>query len=439
MIDRVTQVFVWLRRRSFFRVVQRTLVMLMPVATIGAYFQLLKDGIFSPDSLIYNIFNFDYTMPDVFWNAGNAVSAGMVKVTFGIFGIYAAYFSAVYTARLYKKDSTMAGIASVIVITFCSYLSEFSRSNSMQANFYSRILSINGILLALCVGYIVGQVFHFLGKNYVHSRNEHILRIQHRAWNALLPTIASVTLGLILGVVIYLFKIRLLDTYYFKSIVSSLENSNNLLIIILLTMLTSFLWWSGIGYPLTSLTTSTNSGAALANMNYALRHGNAQDVPYKYLGSSMVHSYGIMGDASIVLALTVVILIYTHNREIEAVAKANLLPVAFGSPNGLFIGLPILLNPIYLLPCLLIPALNELIAAGAISLRLISPSVYPVLSGTPGILISFFGSNGNWPTFIFTLLLFTLDVVLMIPVIQIGQQIAEKLTVYDEEEYRYAK
>lgn len=55
----------------------------------------------------------------------------------------------------------MAGIASVIVITFCSYLSEFSRSNSMQANFYSRILSINGILLALCVGYIVGQVFHF--------------------------------------------------------------------------------------------------------------------------------------------------------------------------------------------------------------------------------------------------------------------------------------
>ena len=404
MIDRVTQVFVWLRRRSFFRVVQRTLVMLMPVATIGAYFQLLKDGIFSPDSLIYNIFNFDYTMPDVFWNAGNAVSAGMVKVTFGIFGIYAAYFSAVYTARLYKKDSTMAGIASVIVITFCSYLSEFSRSNSMQANFYSRILSINGILLALCVGYIVGQVFHFLGKNYVHSRNEHIL-----------------------------------DTYYFKSIVSSLENSNNLLIIILLTMLTSFLWWSGIGYPLTSLTTSTNSGAALANMNYALRHGNAQDVPYKYLGSSMVHSYGIMGDASIVLALTVVILIYTHNREIEAVAKANLLPVAFGSPNGLFIGLPILLNPIYLLPCLLIPALNELIAAGAISLRLISPSVYPVLSGTPGILISFFGSNGNWPTFIFTLLLFTLDVVLMIPVIQIGQQIAEKLTVYDEEEDRYAK
>lgn len=84
MIDRVTQVFVWLRRRSFFRVVQRTLVMLMPVATIGAYFQLLKDGIFSPDSLIYNIFNFDYTMPDVFWNAGNAVSTGMVKVTFGI-------------------------------------------------------------------------------------------------------------------------------------------------------------------------------------------------------------------------------------------------------------------------------------------------------------------------------------------------------------------
>ena len=427
---------VWLRRRVFFRIVQRTLVMLMPVATIGAIFQLLRDELFSPDSLIYNIFNFDQNMSNQVWNAGNVITQGMIQVTIGIFGIYVAYFAAVYTARLYRKDSTMAGIAAVIVITFCSYLSEATRNaGNNRAVFYSRMLNINGTLLAIIIGYLVGQVFHYLGKDYVRSTFEHTDRIRHRAWNALLPTSVAILFGLIIGIIIYLFKIRLLDSYYITSLATKLQNSNNLLVIIPLTVIVSLLWWFGIGYPISALTTASNSGAAIANLNYALRHGNSYNVPYKYLGSAMINSYVLM----VIFALAMVIILYTKQKEIEAVSKINLIPVTFGATNGFFIGLPIILNPIYFVPIVFLPVVNELFAAAAIKLHIIMPTAYPVLSGSPSLLYSFFGTNGNWATFIFTVVLFIFDVGVLIPTVKIAQEISEKVLAYDKEEDKYAK
>lgn len=432
MLNAITQGLFWLRRRSFFRVVQRTFVILMPVATIGIYFEILRDCIFSPNSLIYNLLNFDLTMPDQIWNLGNALSSGMIKVTFGMFGLYAAYFAALYTARLYNKDATMAGLTAVLVITFCSYLSGNGANNNSQIVLYSRVLSINGVLLALTIGYLVGQVFHWLGKQYVHEKKEHVIQIQTRAWNSLFPTLVAIFLGFLLGLVLYYFKIRLLDSEYTRTLVTQLRSSNNIGVIISLTMLAMLSWWCGLGFPLQTLTHTNNTGAAIVNLNYALTHGNSADVPYKYLGSSLVQGYGLMGNAVIFLSLVVVLLLYTNDKQIEAISKVNLLPTAFGAKNGLAVGIPMILNPLYLLPILIIPAINELIAAGAISTQLIRPCVYPVLDGTPGILIPFFGTNGSWISFIFTILLFILDILILIPFIKIGQRINKELKEYDE-------
>lgn len=422
MLDQIVKTLSWIREKSFFIVVQRTFVMLMPIATIGAFFQVLRNGIFSPDSLIYNIFNFDSVMSDQFWDIGNAVSTGMVRVTLGMFGIYVAYFAAVQTARLYRKDATMAGVAAVIVITFCAFLSGADSEKEIQALIYSRVLNINGTLFAIIIGYFVGQIFHFFGKDHVHIKNENYNTILHRTWNTFIPTLISIVGGLILGLVIYYFKIKLMDSLYLKGLISSLHNSNDLKVIVPVTILATLLWWAGIGYPLQSMITTSNSAAAMANMNAALRHGSAS-VPYKYLGSSLVQAYGWMGNACIALSLIVVILLFTHEKDLEKIAKMNIFQVAFGSTQGLTIGLPIILNPLYLLPVVFIPAINELIAAAAISMKIIVPSVYPVLRGTPGILISFFGSNGNWSCFIFTILLFILDILILLPAIVIGQRI----------------
>ena len=73
MGERITSLILIIRRLPIFRIFQRTLGMLMPIAIIGSYFKLLRDAVFSPDSFIYNILNFDETMPDKIWYAGSFI------------------------------------------------------------------------------------------------------------------------------------------------------------------------------------------------------------------------------------------------------------------------------------------------------------------------------------------------------------------------------
>ena len=213
-----------IRRLSIFRVFQRTLVMLMPIAIIGAYFQLMRNAVFSPDSFIYNVLNFDKTMPDDIWYAGAFISSGMVRATFGLFGLYAAYFSARYTARLYKKDSTSVGMTAVIVIMFCAYANNLGDTTGNRSPFSASILKVNAMLLALLIGYVVGQIFHWLGKDHEPIEFEHTSRIRKRAWDALLPASVSILGGLILGVSIYELQIRIMSSDTFKTLVAQVEN-----------------------------------------------------------------------------------------------------------------------------------------------------------------------------------------------------------------------
>ncbi|MEB3363111.1 hypothetical protein SDC49_03440 [Lactobacillus sp. R2/2] len=90
----------------------------MPIAVVGSYFKVLNDLVFTPNGLIYNIFSLDKILSDHIWYAGSFVCRGMVEITFGVFGVYASYFMARYTARLYHKDSTMAGLTAVSIMLF---------------------------------------------------------------------------------------------------------------------------------------------------------------------------------------------------------------------------------------------------------------------------------------------------------------------------------
>ncbi len=430
MINFAANFVLKIRQCTFFRAVQRTLVMLMPIAVIGSYFELLNELVFSPDGLIYNIFGLDSIMSDHFWYAGTFICHGMIEVTFGVFAVYSSFFMARYTARIYQKDSTMSGITAVLIMLFCSYASNSGRN--ARTFFSANLLQINGIFIALVVGFCVGQVFHLLGKNYVPVKNESTKWIQHRAWDAVLPSCVSIAFGLLLGFMIYELQLKLLNSASFTALVSRLQTTNNLAEVLLLSVVVTFLNWLGIGYPLYSLLGSSSNAYAAENLTYAFQHGSSWHVPYQFLGSSLIKPYGIMGGTSVALAVIVILLLRRKNKEIEAIAKFNLLPVAFGSTLGFSIGLPLVLNPVFLLPSIVIPLFNMVLAAAAISLGWIPVCVYPILKGTPGILNSFFGTNGYISALIFALLLFLLDLALMWPIIKVNELVEDKLKAKQE-------
>lgn len=435
-MDKLAKWCIWLRRRSFFRVVQRTFAVLMPIATIGAFFQVLQDSVFAPESFIYNLFDFDRIMSDRFWDIGTSLSQCVVEVIFGLFCLFTVYFSASFTAKIYRKDATMAGISATTGLLVMVYL--------LQMGLTGRISLLSGGYLgfqysffALLLGYGVGQAFHWLGADYEPVNYEHTKLVQDRAIKALKPTLVTVIGGVIIGGILYAAISKVKANFSLSAMTSTVENSNNLLITVPSTALASFLSWLGIEEPILRLSNVETSAAATANLTYVMRRGSIWKIPYPYLGGSLISTYGVMGGCSVVLALAVAILIWGRRKEPETVAKMNLWPLLFSSSRGFLVGLPVILNPIYVIQLILVPVVNMLIAALAIFLRIVPTPVYPILTGTPGPLVPFFATNGNWPTLIFSIFLFCLDVVMMIPAVKLDNRTKVLLKDYEMEDDRH--
>lgn len=435
-MDKLAKWCIWLRRRSFFRVAQRTFAVLMPIATVGAFFQVLQDSVFAPESFIYNLFDFDRIMSDRFWDIGTSLSQCVVEVIFGLFCLFAVYFSASFTAKIYRKDATMAGISattSLLVMVYLFQLGLTGRISLLSGGY----LGFQYAFFALLLGYGVGQAFHWLGADYEPVNYEHTKLVQDRAIKALKPILFTVIGGVIIGVILYAAISKVKANFSLSAMTSTVENSNNLLITVPSTALASFLSWLGIEEPILRLSNVETSAAATANLTYVMRRGSIWKIPYPYLGGSLISTYGVMGGCAVVLALAVAILIWGRRKEPETVAKMNLWPLLFSSSRGFLVGLPVILNPIYVIQLILVPVVNMLIAALAIFLRIVPTPVYPILTGTPGPLVPFFATNGNWPTLIFSIFLFCLDVVMMIPAVKLDNRTKALLKDYEMEDDRH--
>ena len=91
------------------------------------------------------------------------------------------------------------------------------------------------------------------------------------------------------------------------------------------------------------------------------------------------------------------------------------------------LGIPVALNVIYLVPFIIAPIINVLVAAILLYFKVIPPSVYPVPTGTPSILYAFVGSAGSLRTLVLAILLFAMDVLIYIPFVKLDDRLHDMI------------
>lgn len=415
----------------FFRIIRQTFAMLFPFALIGSFAQMIRYAFLSPEGLFYNIAYFDQWVPEWLMQGLQGIFTGISRVTFSLFGILVAYAAAKYTARIYHRDSQIAGATGIIVILLIAFRYNITSGGSAM-DFNWRILGAQSLLISLLVGYGVGQIFHWLGAERNFQRTNHVIGVRERSLLAMRPLLASICTGILIALLLNVAWLGKIIHQSYNQMISVGQSDHNLLLTILGVTLITFFDWIGLGSV--SYTAMALSGGAYAeNLSYALKHGSAWNVPYPFFGGSLYNSFANFGGNGLILALVVAIIIASKKEGQHQMARWTLLPTLFNAGYGALIGLPVIMNPLYLLPILILPGVNLLIAAGAIAVHLIPPTPYPVLMGTPGPLISFVASNGNWWSLIFTLALFAFDVWCFIPFVKVIDRYDEQLNDNDEE------
>lgn len=421
MLNRLVEWTVRFNQRSFIKITRQTLMLLFPIAYVGTLAVMLKKAFFATDSFFFNVADLGDIMPDWLWTGITGLTGGLAKITFGMFGVMAAYAAARYTAKLYHQDAPMAGMTGFATMLLLAF--RYTRTSSPNMiSFDWNLLSVRSVLFALIVGYGVGQVYRWLGKGGEPSDKtiETLEKMQQRALNAIRPLFFSLAVGAALGALFnWLTLSSWLDLAY-----TWLENfgqgNQSLWVALPLIAVSLLMSWLGIGGPTINTAAQGLTGAAAANLNYAFQHGSSWNVPYKCLTSTLYSSFANFGGDGVILALVIALIIVGRQPEIQRLARWNLLPTLFNSGYGLMTGLPVILNPVFLLPYLLLPLANLLLGALATLMHLIPATPYPLPMGTPGPLAAFIGSNGDWEALLFSLVLLIFDVWVYTPFVRLA-------------------
>ncbi|MBL1227464.1 PTS sugar transporter subunit IIC [Enterococcus sp. BWR-S5] len=130
-----------------------------------------------------------------------------------------------------------------------------------------------------------------------------------------------------------------------------------------------------------------------------------------------VGSFGLLGGGGCILPLIIAIFIVSKRKEQKDVARLGLAPSCFNIAEPIMFGLPVVMNPIFMIPCALIPSINLIIAYFATSVGLIGKTVAAAPWITPPVFQAWIATGGNLPAAILALLLFIMDILLFIPFI----------------------
>ncbi|MBB1109409.1 PTS sugar transporter subunit IIC [Limosilactobacillus sp. pH52_RY] len=418
---------IWFNRLSFVQIFRETMIMLFPVALIGTIVWIISDNLLAPNGFLANVLYIRQWFPER--QFFRALFNDATMITVGWLASYAAFVSAIMTTRRYRRENLIAGISAMI-----SYVLIFYHSVRGSQTLETRYFGAGWLIIGSLVGYVIGLIFVKWGYHFTLSDIRLGSRkLMARVLRNLKPFTISFSGAFILHTLYAVWRTFNLDAITTQNISSLIGRHSNYFLNITLSFFNTLLVWLGFAEP-TNIANDAYSNEVRNNLIYALTHKSFA-VPYPFTPSSLYNGFANFGGIGVTLALVIGILWVGRQNNQQEIANLSVFPVIFNHGLPILFGSRVFLNPVYVFPFILLPIANMLIASVFIFIHAIPPIVYPIPNGTPGILIPFIGTGGDWRALLISILLVIMDIIIYIPFIKLAFAVEERL-VNEQEEFQ---
>ncbi|GAB6091994.1 hypothetical protein [Furfurilactobacillus curtus] len=409
------EIAISLRRRPLTKVARDALTILFPFVLLDVWLSWITEAWFNPDGYYYQVFHLQAAGKWLI-TTGDSLSDLVIMLNV-VISLCAAFLIAYYYADYYHQDKMTTGLASVTAYLILNY--DFHSSDNL---FLFDNFGLRGLFLAFVTGIIVGLIFRipFTQKFHSYQPATEDDRIFSRSQRMIFPLSLTVLLFVIVSWLISLVTVRgplgLLNEGIASLTVG--RATTRVIPVILSAIISNLLMFIGLASPIAQPRLASFTTYAGANYQFALAHHTSFGAPFPITLHTLYDIYGnISGIGGMVALMIAIIMVGSVHRE-RRVAYRGLLPT-FSNMSGIgLVGLPMILNALYLVPMVIVPAFNMAVGACLIKLRLLPPAVYRIPWTTPGILQGFAGTGGDWASLAVSIGLFLIDVLLFIPFVR---------------------
>ena len=192
----------------------------------------------------------------------------------------------------------------------------------------------------------------------------------------------------------------------------------------IIVILSQLLWWTGIhGHMAMNVIAKPVRAAALAANIAAVASGL---VPKEFYTLAFVHLFINLGGGGIVISLALSILAFSKRQEYRDITKISMIPIICGISEPMVFGLPIMLNPTFLIPFVLAPLITCNIGYYAITSGFLQASYVESIAGMPMFIQQFLAFSGQWQAILLTLIVIIVGCIIYTPFVLMSNKQVSK-------------
>ena len=381
--------------------IRKGFILLIPVFLIGAFSVLIQNF---PSALFQEFLRG--------WQGGilYRILEILFDSTVGFMAVYLVISISYYYSETVKEEHLFLRIIAAIVSMVCFVISFGGAGGSMELADFGPV----GVFTAIFTA-ILGTRLFYLFCGWLSSEFRFHSHGSDSDYRNSFSTLVPFLLCCMVFIAINLMIQKLLHQENFNDLITNaiirLFNylSGELPVGIVYIFVLNFLWAFGI-----------HGGNAMEQVAQA--YLVPADASSNIISKSFLDNFALIGGCGTSICLLAALLLFSRNRGNRQLAKAASLGVIFNINEILVYGIPLVLNPVFILPFILTPLLSLLIAYGATAMKLM-PVVMTTVPWTTPVLFSGYQATGSIAGVLVQMVIVCVGTAVYAPFVKISDQI----------------
>ncbi|HEU7250650.1 TPA: PTS sugar transporter subunit IIC [Streptococcus pneumoniae] len=337
-----------------------------------------------------------------------------VDSSFGLLGLVASFGIAYFMARQYKVDGIPAGIVSLSsFITVTPFI-----TGEAGAGMPTAFMASKGLFVAMILGLINGYIYQwFINHNIQIKMPDGVPPAVFKSFSAIIPGAVTIVGWLIVYATLDKLSLPNLHEIAQGALGGPLGLlGNNVIGLLILIFLNSSFWFVGLHGG--NVVNAVMKPLWLANLDAnKVAYQTGETLPNIFT-SVFMDNFVFIGGGGATIGLVLALGYLAHkkkaSKQLKTLAPITVIPGLFNINEPAMFGVPIVLNILLLVPFILAPMFNLLVAWGAMASGLV-PLTYTDPGWTMPPVISGLLATGSISGSLLQIVLIVLDVLLYLP------------------------
>ena len=350
----------------YMRALKSGFMVIMPLTIIASVFLLITD---------FPITGYPEFMAKIFGPEWDSFLSPAYRATFDMMGILLAGTIAYKLAESDEVDPLPVMIISIVAYVIVTPKFVTAESGEVINKVLPMAwLGTKGVITAIIMSITSTEIYRFIvKKNLVIKLPENVPPMVYKSFFSLVPGVIVVAFALLVNG-IFLTMGKSMHEFIYDILQVPLQGlTASPIAITIVAGLNGFLWWFGI-HP--TVVNSIVNPLLNANSveNLELFKQGALTLENANIGTiQMIDQFATIGGAGMTIGLVLAMLVVAKSQRMKMLSKLSTVPAVFNINEPIVFGLPIIMNPLMLIPITLAPIVSVLIAYGAIVIGFMNP------------------------------------------------------------------